>query len=87
MTRWVTPPPENRSAEWLVDDEAAYINAGFSIEGDAVHVGWTLRLEAEDGVSLPIVQKVLAAGTAALMEVLRTFDDGEGFTFDAGGEP
>lgn len=82
--RWANATPENRRGEWLVsDDDDALVSEGFSLEGDAAYVGWTLRLEAVDGVPLPVIQKVLAAGTAALLEMLRTFDDGEGFTFDA----
>lgn len=83
MSGWSQATPESRRAEWLVwDDKNAMVSEGFSIDGDVAYTGWTLRLTAEDGVPLPIIEKVLKAGTLALMEALRTFDDGTGFTFD-----
>lgn len=83
MPKWDSATPEARASEWLVaGDAGGHISEGMSIEGDAVHVGWTVKLTAEDGVPITVVEKLLAAGSVALTEMMRTFDDGDGFTFD-----
>lgn len=79
--KWSQATPESRRGEWLVaDDTDEFITTAISITDDQVDIGWSVRVSSLDGVPLPVTENLAEAGRAALREMMRTFDDGEGFS-------
>lgn len=86
--KWGVTDAQREPGEWLVrEDGDAGVVEGMVIEGDSVHLGWSLRLTVDGGVPLPVAEAVLAAATAALVSAidgLEVMHEGEPFTFGTG---
>lgn len=77
MTRFRVPAPEQVDGDWLIaDDDHETITAGFQIEGDTWHLGWSTKVVAEDGMilPLPVVERLLREVQDAIQQAMDSFE-------------